>query len=329
MATAQKDALRFLPLVSIRPSEVALRSVDKDDEKYHGIRDSIAQHGVINPISVREMKDNETGKTVYGIIDGLHRYTGSIDAGLDTIPAHIIQADEAKVLEMQIIGNLHVVETKPAEYSKQLHKLLALNPTMTTLELANKLGKSITWLSERFNLVKLSENIQELVNDGTINITNACNLAKLPPEEQVNFVDRAITMTPSEFVPTVTIRAKQIRDAKRQGKSDTGPKEFEPPVFMQKLSALKSELKDLNIGKGLINQYGIRDPIDAWKMAIAWALHLDPASIEASRLEDEERKKLNEENKAKKKAERDKKKRSEAAGIAAGLALDEDNEDEE
>lgn len=322
----KEDSLRYLPLSSVRPSEVALRSVDKESEKYQELVNSIRTAGVINPISVREIKDQESGKTVFGLIDGLHRYTGSIDAGLDNIPAHIMQADEAHTLELQIIGNLHVVETKPAEYSKQLNKLLALNPTMTSQSLATKLGKSITWLNERLNLIKLLDDIQTLVNDGTINITNAFNLAKLPSEEQPNFVDRAMTMTPAEFVPTVSARAKEIRDAKRQGRQSEGEKLFEPPIFLQKISALKTELKELETGKSILHQYGINTPLEAWKMAIAWTLHLDPISIDVSKNKDEERKKLIEETRAQKKKEREAKKSKEAATVVAGLTEDEDEE---
>jgi ParB/RepB/Spo0J family partition protein len=324
-----KDDLRHLPINLVRPSEVALRSVDKESEKYQGLVSTVKQYGIINPVSVQEIKDTETGKTVYGLIDGLHRYSATIDAGLETIPAHIMEADEARRLELQIIGNLQVVETRAAEYSKQLHKLLALNPTMSTIELATKLGKSITWLNERLNLIKLTDEIQELVNNSTINITNAFNLAKLPQEEQASFVDRAMTDTPAVFVPTVSARTKQIRDAKRQGRQAEGPKPFEPPVHLQKLSDLKAELKTQAVGKGLINQYKITDALDAWKMAISYVLHLDPISVDVAERKENERKKLADEAKAKKKQERDVKKAKAAADVAAGLTPEEDDEDDD
>jgi ParB/RepB/Spo0J family partition protein len=325
----EKTDLRHLPLSQVRPGEAALRSVNKESETYQEMVESIRQVGIINPISVREIRDSATGKTVFGLIDGLHRYTGAIDAGLDTVPVHIMEADEARSLEIQIIGNLHVVETKPAEYSKQLERLLRLNPTMTVEELARKLGKSKSWLTERLNLTKLTDEIQALVNDSTINITNAYHLAKLPPEDQPNYVERAITTTPSEFVPIVSARNKEIRDAKRQGRLAEGPKQFEPPVYLQKLSELKQELRELANGKGLINQFGLTNPIDAWKMAISWVLHLDPVSIDVSRTKEEERKKVNDEAKAKKKAERKQKEAREAASIAAGLDDSEDEPEEE
>ncbi len=89
---------------------------------------------------------------------------------------------------------------------------------MTAAELSVKLGKSPTWVGQRLNLTKLDEKIQALVDDGTINLTNAIAMSKLPVEEQGTFVERAITMTPAEFTPTVNARIKEVRDAKRQGR---------------------------------------------------------------------------------------------------------------
>src|SRR5262245_15099074 len=123
MAKDNND-LRHVALTQVRPSEVALRAVDKESVKYLEMMKSFRKVGVINPVAVHEIKDPETGKTVFGLIDGLHRYSSSIDAGKDTIPVHVMSADEAQRLEIQIIGNLHVVETKLAEYSTQLHKLI-------------------------------------------------------------------------------------------------------------------------------------------------------------------------------------------------------------
>lgn len=316
---AKNGNLREVPLNQIRPSEVALRSVNKDKEEYFELVQSIKEKGVLLPVLVQEIKDKETGKTVFGLIDGLHRYTGAIDAGLESLPVHVVTADEAERLEMQIIANLHVIETRPGEYSEQLKKLIALHPTMTVLEQANKLGKSVTWLNDRLSLVKLTDEIKQLVNDGKINITNACNLAKLPSEEQPNFVERAITMPPNEFIPTLAKRVKEIKDAKRQGREVEGPKPFEPAVYLQKLGDVKAELSEPNIGRGLINQFTLTNPIEVWNMAISWVLHLDPNSIDLAKAADEKRKKDREEANAKKKAEREEKKRQEAQLLEASV----------
>ena len=321
-----KDELKFLPLNQVRPNEVALRKVKKETERYLELVDSVRVAGILNPVLVREMKD-PSGAKYWGLIDGLHRYSASIDAGKETIPAHIKSADEATTLEYQIIGNIHNVATLPSEFSEQLHYLLGLNPTMTELTLAEKLGKSVTWVKDRLGIAKLKENIQELADDNTINITNASQLSKIPAEEQENFLQQAMTMPPNQFIPVVSARLKEIKDAKKQGRAPGGVKTFNPVPFMQKLATIKDELKNLYNCKGLLNTYGISDPIDACMMTLKWVLHIDPISAEIQRQEDEERKTLAKIEKEKKKEEREMKKKQDAALVAVGASANSDPEE--
>jgi ParB family chromosome partitioning protein len=101
---------------------------------------------------------------------------------------------------------VHKIETKPVEYSKAILKIIEGNPLLSREELATSLAKTSSWLSERLGLLKLTEEIGKLVDSGEIKLSNAYALAKLPPEEQSDFVDRALTMPPQQFTPTVNAR---------------------------------------------------------------------------------------------------------------------------
>jgi ParB/RepB/Spo0J family partition protein len=317
-ANTTKFKLKTIEIAKIRENPVALRSVNKQDEQYLGLVDSIRSRGVLNPILVREVKDAETGEVYFGLVDGLQRFTASQDAGRTEIPAQVIALTDAEVLEAQIITNVHRVETKPVEYSKQLMRILAGNPTMTLAELAGKLNKSPAWIGDRLALVKLSDTIQPLVDDGKINLSNAYALAKLPPDEQANFVDRAMTMPPQEFVPTVNVRVKEIRDAKRQGR-DASPSEFQPVPHLQKLAEIKGEYENPTVGPVLVAESGAKTAEEGFRLGVAWALHMDPRSVEAQKQKDAERRAAAEAEKAKRKAERDAKKAQEAASVAASV----------
>ncbi len=190
---------------------------------------------------------------------------------------------------------------------------------MTASELATTLSKSPTWLTERLGLTKLAETIASLVDEGKVNLSNAYALAKLPAEEQANFLDRAMTMSPQEFVPTVNGRLKELRDAKRQGRPAT-PAEFVPVARLRKFGEVKDELLNPVVGKVLVKELKIEKPEDAFAMGVAWALHMDPASVAADRARDTEAKKAREEERAKRKAEREEKARKEAAEKSANLA---------
>lgn len=315
---ADKTQLLHIPLAKIRENPVALRTVNRTTEEYTGLVDSIRKNGVLNPILVREVLDPDTNEKVYGLVDGLHRFTASQDAGKDTIPAQVTSLEDAEVLEAQVLANVHKVETRPVEYSKQLVRILAQNPLMPLAELATRLSKSPAWLNERLGLVKLEPNIAGLVDEGKINLSNAYALAKLPTEEQPNFLDRAMTMSPQEFVPTANARIKEIRDAKRQGRAAT-PGEFTPVPHLRKVSELKEEMDQKNVGGVLVRELGVHDPIEAFNLGVKWALHMDPASIQAAKEKDAQRRKELEEASAKRKQERLEKQQKEAADKAATL----------
>lgn len=99
----------MIPLSKIRENPVALRSVNRTSPDYLGLVDSIKQVGVMSSISVRELKDPATGDVLYGLIDGLHRFSAAQDAGLSEIPAQIKTFNEAAILEAQIIANAHKI----------------------------------------------------------------------------------------------------------------------------------------------------------------------------------------------------------------------------
>lgn len=301
----------------IRENPNALRTVNRTTEEYLGLVDSIRKQGVLNPILVRECKDPQTGELFFGLIDGLHRFTASQDAGLEEIPVHIKSMDDVGVMLAQMMANVHKVETRPVEYSRQLVRILALDPLLTTTQLADQLAKSPTWLNDRLGLTKLTPEIAELVDEGKINLSNAYALSKLPSEEQPNFLDRAMTMQPQQFIPTANARTKELRDAKRQGRDPNAVTEFQPVAHLRKLAELKSELENKEIARVLTQ--GVDSPVDAFSLGIAWALHLDPASAQAQRDKDAARKKELEDAKERRKQERAAQKEKEAADKAARL----------
>lgn len=307
-----------IPLNKIRQNAVALRDVNRAHEDYLGLVDSIRKNGVLNSISVREIKDQSTGDVLYGLIDGLHRFSASRDAGMDDIPAMVFDKTDGEVLEAQIIANAQRIETKPVEYSKQLVLILSANPLMTVTELAGKLSKSVSWLNDRLGLTKLDPKIGELVDRDEMNLMNAYALAKLPVEEQLNFLDRAQTMQPQEFVPTVQARIKQIKEDKRKGK-DSQPEQFVPVAHVRKPGELKEELEQGVIGKTLITELKITSPEEGFKLGLQWALHLDPSSVEKAKQEDEARKKATKEAREKREKEAAEKKMKEAAATKARL----------
>lgn len=310
------EVLENVVLERIRENPSALRNVKRESAEYQELVGSIREKGILNPPLGRKCVDPETQEEYIGLIDGLQRFNAAKDAGLTEIPMLIKDMDEAGVLEAQLCANLHKIQTKPAEYAKQLNRLLSLDPFLTLTKLAQNLSVSTTWLHERLGLVKLTDSIAELVDNGDICVSNANHLAKLPPEEQANFADRAQTDTPQKFIPEVQARISELRAAKREGR-DAKPEEFVPNPRMRKVAQVKDELVEGEMGKALCNKHALGTAEEGFAMAVKWILQVDPDSIEVDRAKWEQRKAELEEAKARRKAEREKKKQEAAAAKAA------------
>jgi ParB/RepB/Spo0J family partition protein len=295
--TRKASRLDNIPLSLIVKSDSALRGVQRQTEPYQLLLQSVKQRGVLNSITVREEKDPITGTIKYMLIDGLQRLTAATDAGLPNIPCNIVSMDDAELLEAQLITNLQKIQTKPAEVSKHLLRMLARNPFLTKAQLAERVCQSATWVDERLALNDLVEGAKDLVNNGQIHLTNAYMLAKLPVEEQAAFVDDAMTESPKTFVPKMKERIKQLKEAARTGK-DASEIGFTPVMHLQKMSVIKEELEKGAIAEALVEKLGVTNPVDAFKLALKWALNYDPVS-------QEEQKKLHEEREAKKKADKE------------------------
>jgi len=324
--TTEQGQLRTVPISEIRENPVALRSVNRESEAYLGLVESIRLKGFLGAITVREKVDADSGDNFYELIDGLHRFAAAKDAGLTEINVVIIDLNDDQTLEAQIMANIHKVETRPVEYSQQLRRILTRNPLMTEAELAAKLGKSSQWIKERLGLTKIqNEEIAGLIDEGKIGLANAYALAKLPPEEQADWVDRAMMLPPDEFVPAANSRVKEIKEAKRKGK-DAADAEFQAVAFMQKMKDVKEELESGVVCKTLLKKHGITDAASGFKIAVQWVLHLDPDSVVEQERRDKERKVERAAAKKKRDAEKAVKKaaeaktKSEEAAVAAETA---------
>ena len=270
----------------IHENPVALRSVNFESTEFKELVSSIVDKGVMNPVVCRH-KLGEDNVPYLELIDGLHRFAASKTAQRATIPVNIKEAEDAEVLEMQLIGNVHRIETKPVEYTKQLVRILGFNPTMTLADLASKIGKSFGWINMRMSLTKIADpSIQTLIDGGQICLSNAYALAKLPPNEMAGFVQDALTLPPTEFIPKVDARQKQIREARRKG-GQVSEVVFTPVAHARKMNEIKTEAglipekldEKLAAAKVIVKKYKITDPLVAWETALQWVLNVDADSV--------------------------------------------------
>jgi ParB/RepB/Spo0J family partition protein len=314
--------LSYIPVTLVQRSDAALRDVQRETEEFQNLLHSINRNGVLKPILVREVKDAATGVTHYGLIDGLQRWTCACETGKTEIPAHIVEMDDAEILEVQLVANLNKIETKPAEYAKHLLRMLQRDPFLTRRALAERISVSLGWLDDRLSLGDLHEDIQKLVDANQINLSNAYMLAKIPVEEQPEHVDAAMSESPKSFVPRMKERLKAIKDAKKAGKDASDPNEFKPTQVMQKVGDVKEEYaQDLPTLRTLLvkNELSSTEHLEGAKFARAWILNSDPDSVAKQRDEHAARLAKREEAKEKAKKEKAEKQAQLAAEKAASL----------
>lgn len=306
-------------LLTLKVSEIhenpeALRTtVDKDGVAYQELKDQVKAHGLLNPISVREVSQ-EDGSTAYTVVDGLQRLTVFADLGIDEIPVHVVNvADQASLIAMQIAGN-HKVPTSKSEYAKSL-KTLAQYKGFTVTELAAFVKKSVKWVQDQLNLADLPENLAKLLDSGRVPVPNMLALKKLPKDQVDDYLASAATEPASTFVPRVEQVVKEHKAAATSGRKPVT--EFVPLPKPRKTTEIKSALDEykstgtISEIRSLVTSAGVSDPNAVAGIVLEWLLQLDAVSVakakaefDAQQAQKEQAKKAREEEKARKAAEK-------------------------
>lgn len=300
--------MKNVALDKIEIGKIALRGPELEDEQFVGLRNSIKMMGILHNLIVCESPINPG---MYRLIDGLQRYTIACELNLPTVPVKVIDANEMKVMMTQIQNNIHHVTTKPAAYGKQLRRMLSLDPSLTTSSMAKMLGTTSAWILQRMNLHKLLQEIQDRVDAGEISALNAFALAKLPPNEQKDWEERAATQTSDVFVDACNARVQEIKTATREGRKAEEEK-FVAPSHLRSITEIRTEHDTHTVRATQVSPK--TSNLDAWDAAIQWVLHLDKASVQVAKEKWEAHKKEKAEADAKKAADRAAAKAAKEAG---------------
>ena len=145
-----------------------------DPDSLSELADSIRIHGVIQPLTVRRLSSG-----YYQIIAGERRWRAAKEAGLDEIPAVIIEADDRKVMELGLIENLQREDLNPAEEARGYQTLMT-EYGLTQEQVAQRMGKSRPAVTNALRLLNLPEDLMALVEDGSLSAGHARALLGAP-----------------------------------------------------------------------------------------------------------------------------------------------------
>ena len=177
MDSAQEKSSLLLPISQVESCASQPRK-SFDPEALSDLADSIRQHGVIQPLTVRKLSSG-----YYQIIAGERRWRAAKMAGLREIPAVVIEADDRKAMELAMIENLQREDLNPIEEAEG-YKTLTEQYGLTQEETAERVGKSRSAVANAMRLLHLSPAVRALVEDGKLSGGHARALLSLPPKTQ-------------------------------------------------------------------------------------------------------------------------------------------------
>jgi ParB family chromosome partitioning protein len=170
------SAFQFLAIDQIHESTTNPRRTF-DESKLYELAESIKHNGMIQPITVRP---NNQG---FEIVAGARRYRAAQLAELFSVPARIVEIDDSKALEWQLVENSQRVDVHPYEEAQGFQRLLDI-PGYDVAALVEKSGKSASHVYGRLSLLQLIPTVAEAFTQERITASHANLIARLPQESQ-------------------------------------------------------------------------------------------------------------------------------------------------
>ncbi len=175
LSVSEDDKVIEIPIKELRPNPYQPRK-SFDDEGMQELADSIAQHGVIQPIIVRKVLKG------YEIIAGERRFRAAQTAGKTTIPAVVRTFSDQQVMEIALIENLQRENLNAMEIATAYQGLMD-EFKLTQEDLSARVGKSRSHIANFLRLLSLPEEIKEYVSRGTLSMGHARALASIKKED--------------------------------------------------------------------------------------------------------------------------------------------------
>ena len=173
----ESSAYRSLPIYKVEPNPDQPRR-DFDEEELQSLADSISVHGVIQPLTVRELPSG-----YYQIIAGERRWRAARMADLSEVPVVVIEADDKKAMELALIENLQRQDLNPVEEALGYQSLIN-EYGLTQEETANQVGKSRPAVANALRLLSLPGEVLEKLKAGQLTAGHARAILSLKSEKK-------------------------------------------------------------------------------------------------------------------------------------------------
>ena len=168
----ESGSVRTAPISKVEPRAGQPR-VRFDPDQLEALAESIREHGVLQPITVRPL---DAG--FYQIIAGERRWRAARLAGLDEVPVNVIRVDDRTAMELALVENLQREDLNPVEEAKGYQTLIS-EYGLTQEEAARRVGKSRPVVTNALRLLSLPEQVLQMLEEGELSMSHARTLLEL------------------------------------------------------------------------------------------------------------------------------------------------------
>ena len=234
----EKSAYQSLPIYKVEPNPDQPRK-EFDPEELENLAESIRVHGLIQPLTVREIP---TG--YYQIIAGERRWRAARLAKLSEVPVVVIDADDRKAMELALIENLQRQDLNPVEEALG-YKTLMEDYGLTQEEAAARVGKSRPAVTNALRLLGLNPEVLELVRTGSLTAGHARAIAGLKSEKK--------QLEAAKKVIALSLSVRQTETLCKNMEKEPAPKKEEVFAVDYVAECEKSLSKHLGRGVKIVN----------------------------------------------------------------------------
>ncbi len=242
-STEEKGGSVTVSINDIEPNRDQPRK-DFDEEALRELADSIALHGVIQPLLVRPISDGG-----YQLVAGERRWRASRMAGLTEVPVFIREMSDRQVAEVALIENLQREDLNPLEEAKGYAQLMK-DYSLTQEQVAKSVGKSRPAVANAMRILELPEEVLEYVRAGKLSAGHGRTLLPLKDKEVL-----------LKLAEDIVLKGISVREAERIVKALLNPKKEKSPAKKAKRDpwydecelAIKAELgrkAEIHVAKG-------------------------------------------------------------------------------
>lgn len=180
-----EESVQEMNIHELRPNPYQPRKVFKK-EAIEELKDSILQHGILQPIVVRKSIRG------YEIVVGERRFRAAKEAELNAVPVIVRDLSEKQMMELALLENLQREDLTPIEEALA-YQMLMKQLNVTQEQLASRLGKSRPHIANHLRLLNLPESIQDLISDGQLSMGHGRALLSLKNKENItSFAHKAL-----------------------------------------------------------------------------------------------------------------------------------------